>query len=437
MKKLVLAVATRLAVIPVSLAVLAIAALRPITSRVLRGRFSKNGGGLTIAVVSTFYNRNWCIAHLAPIARAANVGRVIAVVNGPTSPIANVTYVFPSEGMQRVFGRLLTKLFLLFKIVVTERADVVIGYTLIPNGLWALIVSSLMGRQVIYQNPVGPTEIVGGGFRGTDTPLRHLQWNSWTLEKIAKSLTRRFDAVVVRGKEAVGFLESNRLTARPCVLVGAIDPKRFCPGNPERSHRYDIVTVGRMVEIKQLHHFISTAKKIKDCRGGVMGAIVGDGPLTRELQQQVADLGLDKEIEFLGQIDAVEDVLRESRVFVLTSSMEGLSIALAEAMACGLPAVVSDVGELGELVQDGITGWRVKPGDIDAYAMRIMEILDSPAMWRRLSLAAQRRALENNGLEAVASRWSELLEEIVKGEPKGIRLNIGECIDETIDSDVC
>jgi len=60
-------------------------------------------------VLATFYTKNWCISHLTPLARAANVSRVIAIVDGPTQPINGVTYVAPPRWMVRVLGRAISK----------------------------------------------------------------------------------------------------------------------------------------------------------------------------------------------------------------------------------------------------------------------------------------------------------------------------------------
>jgi glycosyltransferase involved in cell wall biosynthesis len=410
MRRVLTALIARAVLLPIYLGTLLAVCLfgrRP--GRRPRGANGTNGDGLTVALVVKFFNANWCSAHLTPIARAKNVRKVIAVVDGPTVPIPRVEYVTPSPAMRRVFGRILAKLILLFSVVWRERADVVIGYTLVPNGMGALIVARLLGRYAIYQNTVGPEEIVGGGAQ-TDTPLHALGWNSKVLEHIAAAVVRRFDAVVVRGQEAVEYLRSRKLTPLPCVLVGSVDCTRFTPGNHERT--YDLITVSRLAEVKQLHHFLAIVKELKGHVAQVSGAIVGNGPLEEELKNQAAVLGVHDDVRFLGQTDNVESLLQRSRVFVLTSRSEGLSIALAEAMACGLPAVVSDVGELGQLVHNGVTGWRVPPGDIAAFSQRVLGLLQSPELWDHCSAAARRLAVECNGLDSLAARWATFLDKV-------------------------
>jgi glycosyltransferase involved in cell wall biosynthesis len=105
-------------------------------------------------------------------------------------------------------------------------------------------------------------------------------------------------------------------------------------------------------------------------------AIVGDGPLREELERLAAHLGLARNVSFLGRRDDVAEWLERARVFVLASDSEGLALSVMEASMAGLPCVVSDVGDLGDLVVDGRNGWRVPRRDPDALAGRLLDLLD-------------------------------------------------------------
>lgn len=377
-----------------------------------RNHVSRDRAKLHVTVIVTFYNANWCRSHLTPIALAENVGQVTAVVDGPTSAIPGVEYLFPPSHLVRVFGRIFAKYLVLLRVALTRRSDVIIGYFLVPNGLCALLTARLLGRSAVYQNTVGPTEIIGGGVLTDNKILERLRWRSWTLEQLTFAAVRRFDAVVVRGQRGIEYLNSRCLTLRPEVIVGSVDCERFSPGRYERC--YDLITVARLVEIKQLDRILQVVRRLRHHRPDVSAVIVGDGPLLHDLRRQADALGVRENVSFLGRVNDVEKLLARARVFILTSRMEGLSIALAEAMACGVPVVVSDVGELGELVENGVTGWRVAPDDVDGYAERVLHLLESPGEWQRLSAAARHRVLDHNSLNSVALRWSSLLEAVVR-----------------------
>ena len=106
-----------------------------------------------------------------------------------------------------------------------------------------------------------------------------------------------------------------------------------------------------------------------------LAAIVGDGRLREELEVYAESLGLTENIEFLGKRKDVEELLMHSKVFVLPSKSEGLSIAMIEAMSAGVVPVVPDVGDLGDRVIDGVNGYLIEPNKIEEYAEIILSLL--------------------------------------------------------------
>jgi glycosyltransferase involved in cell wall biosynthesis len=91
--------------------------------------------------------------------------------------------------------------------------------------------------------------------------------------------------------------------------------------------------------------------------------LVGGGELENAVREQVAALGLQGRVRFLGMRADVADILRASDVFVLSSRWEGNPLSVLEAMAAGLPVVSTAVGGVPELVQEGVTGLLVPPND--------------------------------------------------------------------------
>ena len=130
------------------------------------------------------------------------------------------------------------------------------------------------------------------------------------------------------------------------------------------------------------------------------------------MKRRVAELALDGTVDVLGQRDDVDLIVRRSKVFVLTSRSEGLSIAMTEAMAAGAVPVVADVGELGDLVDPGRNGFLVEPRDTAAYARRIGALLADAELRTRLSQAAEQDARGHVGREAVAARWGRAVQQV-------------------------
>lgn len=102
--------------------------------------------------------------------------------------------------------------------------------------------------------------------------------------------------------------------------------------------------------------------------------LIGDGPELSAVAEEAARLGIRDRVQMLGlQID-VQPLLSCCDVFLLPSAEESFGLAALEAMACGVPAVTSDVGGLAQLVENGRGGYRVAPGDIDSMAARVLDI---------------------------------------------------------------
>jgi glycosyltransferase involved in cell wall biosynthesis len=117
------------------------------------------------------------------------------------------------------------------------------------------------------------------------------------------------------------------------------------------------------------------------------------------LLQQSEALGLAAHVRFEGFRDDVEPYLHAGSAFVLTSHQEGLPLSILEAMACGLPCVVTDVGGNAEVVADKLNGLVVRPGSSDEVAMAILYLIDHPQERARMSEVAIAKVREQFDIE--------------------------------------
>jgi len=122
----------------------------------------------------------------------------------------------------------------------------------------------------------------------------------------------------------------------------------------------------------------------------------------------VCDLGIGRNVSFVGYQDDIENWLRKSKVFVLTSDSEGLSLSMMEAMMCGLPVVASDVGDLGDLIENGVNGYLVQRRSPDLFADRIIELLTDARRLEAFSQAARRSALRYETRSAIR-KWDSII----------------------------
>ena len=378
-----------------------------------RRRRNKTG---RILITGRFDNRNWFISHAVPLVRSG-VNEVIVVTEVEQEQMAGLRFVCPPRWAQRVFGRAISKMAWMIVAGVKFKPDAYMGYHLFPGAMSALIVARWFGRPACYQMTGGPIEIAGGGFENENALMSSLSRSSRSLEKLALAVVRRFDLVIVRGRRAECFLAERGLNGSVAIVTGSIAP---VPGTPHGKRPVDMIFVGRMTRIKQPEQFVRIVAAVKRDIPGVRATMIGDGPELPALKHTAKRLNVASNIEFTGRRDDVSAWLEQARVFVLVSRSEGMSIAMAEAMSHGLPAVVADVGELGDLVKNGVNGWLVTPHDIETYARRIVELLTNESQWARYSRSAADSASSLMSVDRVAGRWRECLSRVI-GRPPMLR----------------
>jgi glycosyltransferase involved in cell wall biosynthesis len=284
------------------------------------------------------------------------------------------------------------------------------GYHILPGACTALIAARLLGRPACYQMTGGPIEIMGGGIHNESWLMRCLARPSAFLERLAVTVVRQFDLIVVRGDKARSFLAERDICGTVAVITGSIDNS---PSPPIAERPIDMVFVGRLTEIKQPYQFVEIAAAISGLVPSARSTVLGDGPLLEPTRKRAAELRVADRIDFVGRTADVSAFLRKSKIFVLTSRSEGLSIAMAEAMAAGCVPVVADVGELRDLVTNGINGFLVAPNDINQYVERIASLLSAPGLWSQCSAAARRAATHACSREVISQRWHSHLEETI------------------------
>jgi glycosyltransferase involved in cell wall biosynthesis len=177
--------------------------------------------------------------------------------------------------------------------------------------------------------------------------------------------------------------------------------------------------IGRLEEqkghaniIHALGLMLETASE--DLRRRMRLLIIGDGRLRGELERVAAATGVSDEVRFAGSRSDVAEILRSLDLYVMPSLWEGLSLAMLEAMAAGLPVIISDVGGAAEVLGDGEFGIRVPPGDVAALASAVMVLVQEEAERRRLGAAAQRRVREHYDLRERVARLEAVYETLLK-----------------------
>jgi len=169
-----------------------------------------------------------------------------------------------------------------------------------------------------------------------------------------------------------------------------------------------LVAVGRLAEIKNYNMLLEAfARAVKELPV-LRLVMVGDGPERAKLEATAMHLGLSDRVHFLGARDDVREWLALSHVFVLPSLYEGISIALLEAMAAGLPAVATQVGGNPEVVTDQQNGILVESGDVEGFARALVVLARDEALRERMGRAARKRIEMKFDLNRSVRQYEEI-----------------------------
>ncbi|MGA2740337.1 MAG: glycosyltransferase [Bryobacteraceae bacterium] len=142
--------------------------------------------------------------------------------------------------------------------------------------------------------------------------------------------------------------------------------------------------------------------------------LIGDGPRLGFAQRAAHELGLGRKVDFLGSRSDVPDLLSGSHIFVLASKWEALPLCVLEAMRAGLPVVASDVGGVGEALQEGVTGFLVKSGSVAALSGKLRTLIRNPGLRARMGAQGRRQYLAAFTVESMLAKTRGLYREVLE-----------------------
>jgi glycosyltransferase involved in cell wall biosynthesis len=173
------------------------------------------------------------------------------------------------------------------------------------------------------------------------------------------------------------------------------------------------VFTGRLDSVKGLTDLLAAWATIVQRHADARLWLVGEGPAHAQLAKQIESLGLARRVVLAGSFDPLDDVLQAADCFVLPSYEEGLSLALLEAMAVGLPVVASDIPGNRLAIEPSVEGLLVPPGNPAALAMALDHVMTQPALAESLGQAARQRAGKDFSLQRMVDEHSELFDRVL------------------------
>lgn len=345
--------------------------------------------------------------HLLPLLQHPNlthltlVRREPAVLENPKVSqhhlVNDISESVPEYTPLQQIGKVIQLFWMALRITRREQPDAVYGIYLIPYGVYAWLIARLTGKKCIVS-------LIGTDFNKDvlELPLRRFwQW-----------ILKRMDVVTVFDETARQKLLALHLDPQKVlVLPHAIDMTR-CQRDDSASIEYDAIYTGHLWELKEVKRIVAAWKTVVDACPQAKLAILGEGETRASLERQAAELGISDHVFFTGWVKEVPAWLSRARIFINLSSEEGVPMSMLEAMACGLVPVVTDVGGVASVVQDGINGYLVAhPANPELVADRILHLLNDENLYRQL----QQKSLEvrqRYSYEAVSAWWQPILERL-------------------------
>ena len=260
--------------------------------------------------------------------------------------------------------------------------------------------------------------------------------NNGRYPRLLKALHQRMDAVVALTRETAAEAKAFGIpSTRIHVLGNGVDTRVFRPvTDADRRHVRQalgltdapiVIFVGRLSKEKNVSGLLRAWAKV---RSGMIEAwtlvIVGDGPLRQALAVEARALAINDCVRFVGQQSRIAEWLMVASIYVLSSDHEGLSNTLLEAMATGLPLVVTRVSGATELVEETGSGRVVPVGDASALAKALRELAGSTPLRRTMGACARRVIEERYAVDHIAALYETLYRRV--GYKSGMNRHLSE-----------
>lgn len=184
----------------------------------------------------------------------------------------------------------------------------------------------------------------------------------------------------------------------------------FFPATPADRDSSTLLYVGRLTAEKGVHHLVNALHEVRMRFPRVRLVLAGTGPEERALHALAARHGLADAINFLGFVshDHLAEHYRKAAMLILPSLSEGFGLALVEALGCECPVIASDLPGTREIIQTGVTGQLVPPGDEIALSAAIINVLEHSDRARTMAQLGRVRCLERFDWSSAAANYRSL-----------------------------
>lgn len=340
---------------------------------------------------------------LTPLLKSSHIDHIYVLRDYPGDMIhEKVTYLPPlklTKGKVRHIEKIVNGI----SYCSRYKIDVILGVLITPHGYIGRTLSYITRRPYIHITIAGHREYWVDGK---------------IMEKINLALFKRANTITVTGKQTQTYLESKGVSAERIVIMPNLPNVLYNDVNVSMNNRrtYDIVSFSRIDKNKNVELLLRAVARIKESYP-IKLIIAGDGPELDNLKLVVEQLNMRNNVDFVGFITKIEDKIKiysDSKIFISCSKGEGFPVSLLEAMSCGCVPVVSNVGDIVDVIRQGENGFIFNDTDDEKeLAILLQNLLEN----NELIENTRREAVKIKTIVSVknnAKTWDSVLSRIHK-----------------------
>lgn len=283
-----------------------------------------------------------------------------------------------------------------------QKFDITLAFFTIPCGFIAYLAKVFHGIPYVVS------------LRGADVPGFSEKYDTFYLfaKPLVRWLWRHAEKVIPNSVGITGLAKRTDPQQPMDIIENGVDTVTFVPKNDGKSFSPIIfLSTSRLTPRKGIHHLIEAfAVAVQHASVPLELHLIGEGEQKEALEARVKELGIGTKVKFLGRVEHVllPQFYQQAHVFVLPSKNEGMSNSALEALASGLPLVVSGTGGMQELVADGENGLFIDPELTASFAEALVSLAQHPDSLISFGQESRRRA-ELRGWDKAAERFRQVL----------------------------
>jgi len=270
--------------------------------------------------------------------------------------------------------------------------------------------SAYLARQLLLPRSLGVVTTL----HGTDITVVGIEPAFFRITQFSIQSSDRVTAVSRFLKDRT---EATFGISRPIeVIYNFVDPQVFAPrkrstlrlGPPETRI---LMHASNFRPVKNIPMVIQVFSEVRR-RVTAKLVMIGDGPEKAGAEQLTRELGIERDVLFLGNQDCMEELLPLADVFLLPSSSESFGLVALEAMSAEVPVVASNVGGLPEVVEHGTTGYLHDPGHTAGFVSSVLKLLANESLRRAMGRRARREARSRFSIDEMVGRYIRVYESL-------------------------